>query len=212
MNAAELHKNVPPDWYYRSIRRNLLQCWWHTSRFRQVRRVIEPVDGEILDIGCADGVFTNVILNKSGAKEIVGVDVLKTSISWAKKHWKGNKRMKFIVGDIHKLPFKANKFGAVFALEVLEHVFDPEKALREIKRVMKKGGYGVFLVPSDSKLFLLVWWFFRTFWFAKIWNDTHIQSFNHSGLPQLSKKVGFIVEVDKKFWLGMLHLVKVRKK
>ncbi len=208
--AVELHSKVPPDWYYSSIKRNLLQRWWHKSRFSAVRKTVEPVNGKILDIGSADGMFTNVISEESGASEVVGIDVLAQSVKWANKHWKG-KPMKFMVADAHKLNFPANYFDAIFALEVLEHVYKPDQVLREIKRVLKKGGYAIFLVPSDSKLFLTIWFLVKKFWWAKIWQDTHVQSYKNNSLPKLSKKLGFKIEVDKKFWLGMLHLVKVRK-
>jgi ubiquinone/menaquinone biosynthesis C-methylase UbiE len=119
--------------------------------------------------------------------------------------------MKFKVGNAHKLDFKASTLDAVFALEVLEHVHEPINVLKEIKRVLKKDGYAVFLVPSDNDLFLLVWYLVKKFWWAKIWEDTHLQSYRNGKLTKLSKKAGFKVEKDKKFWLGMLHLIKVRK-
>lgn len=209
--ASELHSHVPPDWYHASIKRNLLQRIWHYSRFYEVRKVIEPTKGKILDIGSADGVFTNIILKKSNAFSIIGIDCLQSSVDWANKHWKRTKKLKFEVGDAHKLSFPSNTFDAVFALEVMEHVFKPEKVFVEMKRVLKKGGYIVILVPSDNKLFLAIWWFVKKFWWARIWEDTHVQSFTGSKLPKAIKKAGFKIEIDKAFWLGMLHLVKARK-
>ena len=120
--------------------------------------------------------------------------------------------MKFYVGDAHKLEFETGRFDAVFCNEVLEHVENPAKALTEMKRIMKKGGYGVFLVPSDSFLFRTVWWFWLHFYpRGWVWRDTHIQTYRNNYLPEICRKVGFKMEVDKKFNLGMLHVVKVRK-
>lgn len=209
-DAAHLHEHVPPDWYYRSIRENLLQRYWHGRRFEEVGKLIERSGGKILDIGSADGCFTKTILDKSGADLVIGIDVLKSSVDWANKHGK-DKRMKFEVGDAHKLKFPGNSFDGVFALEVLEHVADPEDVLKEIKRVLKRGGYAAFLVPSDSALFNFVWAIWTRFR-GKIWDHTHIQSFKNGYLSKLAKRVGFDVEVDKKFILGMLHLIKARKK
>ena len=212
-SAAELHKNVPPDWYFSSMKRNPFQRFWHKSRFREVEKFIEPIPGgKILDIGSADGIFTKVILDKSKAKEIIGIDVLATSVAWAKKHWRRNKEMKFRLGDAHKLDFKPNSFDAVFALEVMEHVFEPQVVFKEIKRVLKKNGYVIILVPSDNFLFKIIWWFVTNFWWARIWQDCHVQSFSakHTLASEL-KKAGFKVEVDDKFLLGMLNLVKARK-
>jgi ubiquinone/menaquinone biosynthesis C-methylase UbiE len=210
--AAELHKNVPANWYDESIKVDLLQRYWHRRRFEEVSAVTEKVKGSVLDLGCNDGTFSKVTLNKTGAKSLTGIDVVKKTIDWANKHWTHNRKMKFLVVDAHKLPFESNTFDAVFALEMLEHVFDPLKVLEEARRVLKKGGFGVFLVPSDSNLFKLVWFLWLRFYpRGKIWRETHIQTYRGNYLPKIVKKAGFKVEADKKFLLGMLHLVKGRK-
>lgn len=210
--AVELHKNTPPNWYYQSLRVDPFQKFWHWRRFTEVAKLVEPTDGTILDIGCADGVFSKVIFSKSKASKYVGIDVIKTSIDWAKRHWRHERRMKFMVGDAHDLKFKSGTFNAVFAMEVLEHVVNPKKVLMEVKRILKKGGYGVFLVPSDSLLFRIIWFIWLHFYpRGWVWRDTHIQTYRNNYLPRVCREAGFKIEVDKKFNLGMLHLVKVRK-
>lgn len=211
--AAELHENVPPDWYFASIKRNIFQRYWHKRRFEKIRDLIDPVPGgKVLDIGSADGVFSKVILDKSKAASLVGIDVLKTSVDWANRHWKKLGKMKFYVGDAHKLKFSSDTFDAIFALEVLEHVFDPLAVFKETKRVLKKGGYAIFLVPADNVLFTIIWWFVTNFWWARIWQDCHVQSFSKKNpLAKVVAKSGLIVERDEKFILGMLNVVKARK-
>ena len=210
--ATLLHEHVPANWYYQSLKVDPLQRYWHRRRFEEISRLIELTGGRILDIGCADGMFSKVILDKSKAKELIGIDVLKTSIAWANKHWGKIGKMKFRVGDAHKLEFPSGSFDAVVALEVLEHVHKPPEALKEIKRVLKKGGYGIFLVPSDDWLFRVVWFLWLHFYpRGWVWRQTHIQTYRNSYLPVICKKAGFKIEVDKKFILGMLHVVKVRK-
>jgi ubiquinone/menaquinone biosynthesis C-methylase UbiE len=209
--GEDLHAHVPANWYFESLKKDPLQKYWHTTRFREIKKVITPAD-LVLDVGCADGVFSSIIFKKSKAKSLIGLDIVKTSVDWAKKHWKSNKKMEFIVGDAHKLPFESNSFDAVFCLEALEHVANPTKVLKEFKRVMKKGGYGVFLVPSDNNLFKIVWWLWLHFYpRGWVWRETHIQTYRDNYLPKASKKAGFELKVDKKFNLGMLHLVKVKK-
>jgi len=210
--AYELHKAVPPNWYYQSLKVDLLQNYWHRRRFNEVRKVILKVEGEVLDIGCADGMFTKEILDKTGAKKVIAMDILKSSVNWAKKHWKNNKRMQFVVGDAHDLKYKNQYFDAVFALEVLEHVENPKRVLREIRRILKIGGYGIFLVPSDNFLFRIVWYLWLHYYpRGWVWRDTHIQTYRNNFLVNVCKDAGFKVEISKKFNLGMLHLVRVRR-
>jgi ubiquinone/menaquinone biosynthesis C-methylase UbiE len=209
--AVHLHENVPPNWYFESLRVDPLQRYWHTRRFDEVKKLIEPAE-KVLDVGCADGMFSKVIFDGTKAEKFIGIDVIKTSVDWAKKHWKKNNKMKFAVGDAHELKYKRDYFDAVFIMEVLEHVEDPVKVLREVKRILKKGGYGIFLVPSDNNMFKIVWWLWLHFYpRGWVWRDTHIQTYRGDFLPVVCKKAGFKVEVSKKFNLGMLSLVKVRK-
>ena len=49
--------------------------------------------------------------------------------------------------DIHSIPFEDNTFDAVLCNHVLEHVADDIKAMREIHRVLKPGGFSVLQVP-----------------------------------------------------------------
>jgi 2-polyprenyl-3-methyl-5-hydroxy-6-metoxy-1,4-benzoquinol methylase len=210
--TADLHEDVPPNWYYESLKVDPLQRYWHKRRFEEIGKLIDPVKGEVLDVGSADGMFSKVILDKSKASKLIGIDVVKSSVDWAKKHWKRNKRMKFMIGDAEDLKFKTNIFDAVFCLEVLEHVYYPKKVLKEFKRVMKKDGYGIFLVPSDNLLFRVIWFLWLHFYpRGWVWKETHIQTYRDNALPKACKEAGFEIEKEKKFLLGMLHAVKVRK-
>lgn len=209
-SAEELHENVPPDWYYRSMKEDYLQRFWHKTRHKEVSKLLEPVKGRILDIGSADGVFSKVILDKTGAKKLIGIDVLKSSVDWANKHWKDDDRLEFRIGDAHKLDFKKNYFDAVVALEVLEHVYNPQKVLEEIRRILKKGGYAILLVPSENFLFKIVWFLWH-FYGRMVWKDTHVQDFRNDSLVSIAKKAGFKIEKNHKFLFGMLQAIKVRK-
>jgi len=52
-----------------------------------------------------------------------------------------------IVGDIHKLPLADSSVEAIICLSVLQHVEEPQKAVKEIYRVLKLGGYFFAYVP-----------------------------------------------------------------
>jgi len=52
-----------------------------------------------------------------------------------------------LVGDIHSLPFKDNSVEAFTCIAVLEHVEEPQKAVKEMYRCLKPGGYCFIYVP-----------------------------------------------------------------
>jgi len=54
-----------------------------------------------------------------------------------------------VKADICDLPFKENEFDIIFCNHVLEHVPDDTKAIQELYRVLKPGGFGVFQIPQD---------------------------------------------------------------
>lgn len=208
--AAELHKDVPPDWYSRSIKKNLLQRFWHTTRFAEIEKIIEPSGGRILDVGSADGTFTKIILERSKAGKVIGIDVLPKSVAWAKRRFARSRKMSFRVADAHNLPYTDKHFDAVFCLETLEHVEDPVKVVKEMYRVLKDDGYMVILVPSENLIFRTLW----PFWVmtrGKVWKGTHLNKFSADKVLKVIESAGFKIVENHKFLWGMLQAAKARK-
>jgi len=102
----------------------------------------------ILDIGCGEGSFLNMLQYKINT--IVGLDVSRVALRYVR----GQK----IQANAEKLPFKNRSFDLITCLEVLEHLKQETfiKAIEEIKRVAKK--YIIISVPNNEPLeyFLVV--------------------------------------------------------
>lgn len=56
-----------------------------------------------------------------------------------------------IKADICELPFEDNSYDVILCNHVLEHIPDDNKAMSELYRVLKKGGWGIFQIPQDLK-------------------------------------------------------------
>lgn len=54
-----------------------------------------------------------------------------------------------VKADICALPFKDNSYDVILCNHVLEHIPDDKTAMKELYRVMKPGGYGIFQIPQD---------------------------------------------------------------
>lgn len=56
-----------------------------------------------------------------------------------------------VKADICNLPFEDNTFDVILCNHVLEHIPDDTKAMSELYRVLKSGGWGIFQIPQDLK-------------------------------------------------------------
>lgn len=88
----------------------------------------------VLDIGCGDG--EDALHISEFAKNVVGLDIQVYN------NWKSikNSKLRFELGVGENLPFKNSSFDALFIKDVLHHVDDIEKTLKEMKRVTTHGG------------------------------------------------------------------------
>jgi len=98
-----------------------------------------PENGQILDLGCGNGRFWEIAKQKN--LKYIGADVSEKMVEIAKDKYLDGTFVK--LDDFVNLPFPAEKFDVVANLAVLHHIPGQEyrlKFLKEIKRVMKKGG------------------------------------------------------------------------
>lgn len=201
-NLLEIHEDVPANHYDEGIKTNLFQKIWHTRRFLEILKIVKPLNGRVLDVGCHGGTFTQKLLDKIGTRKIYGIDISSSAIGLIRKRIPYGK---FEVADAESLPFEDNFFDACFCLEMLEHVDYPIKVLSEIYRVLKVGGYAIILVPTDNKLFKFIW-FFWTLYFP-VWRHAHVQSFKNDELEKTLTELNFKNVNSKTFNLGMLKRV-----
>jgi ubiquinone/menaquinone biosynthesis C-methylase UbiE len=100
----------------------------------------------ILDCGCGDGTLINLIARPG--QQIVGVDVSELALSLAKKKIPSHKMVKLCRSKIEKLPFTENSFDLCYSTYVFEHLNNPQKAIDEMIRVCRPGGYLIFVFPN----------------------------------------------------------------
>lgn len=104
-------------------------------------------NGNLLDIGCANGYFLKTMENKYST---YGVELNKYAAINAKKLLP---KSKIYNNDASNLFFlKSNFFDIITAFDVLEHIQNTEQTLKEIKRVLKSNGLVIITVPNTSSL------------------------------------------------------------
>lgn len=101
--------------------------------------------GPVLDLGCGDGLFLEMLKEKG----ITGQGLEVSEVAVEKARARGLDVQKFDFSD-SKLPLNDNSFEAVVLLDVLEHMYQPEKILKEAHRVTKENL--VLAVPNFNSL------------------------------------------------------------
>jgi len=137
-----------------NIARNLIVEYEQKVRSEMVISMIDPKPEEvILDGGCGNA-RDLIQLAPHGCK-CVGIDFSPNMVEEAKKELatRNIQRVEVEVGDLTSLRFPDETFDKVFASEVLEHVPDYGKAISEMARVLKPGGWAVITTPNRHSLY-----------------------------------------------------------
>jgi SAM-dependent methyltransferase len=96
----------------------------------------------VLEAGCGIGAQTVILAKNSPKARIISVDISEDSLQRAReKVWKeGLTNVTFCRGDIFSLPFGPESFDHIFVCFVLEHLVDPQRALEQLRPLLKDGG------------------------------------------------------------------------
>ncbi|PWN49472.1 UbiE/COQ5 family methyltransferase [Violaceomyces palustris] len=97
-------------------------------------------DFSILDVGCGPGTITSSLASYVPLGSIIGIDTSKAVIDSACSRSPLPANCHFQVGDAYSIPFPDSSFDVVHAHQVLIHLPDPVRALKEMKRVCRPGG------------------------------------------------------------------------
>ncbi len=192
-------ENVPVDYYQNGTKNNFLQRYWHFNKLKKVISFIDFNPKRILDVGCASGWFLSEVLKIHKDAKAYGIDVYEEAIDYGSKLYP---KINFSVSDAHKTKFPDKYFDLVICTEVIEHLEDPKKAIIEMKRILSKDGRIILEVDSGSILFSIVWFLWRKI-NGKVWNDSHLHSFNIEKLENTVNEIGLRVVKKEKFNFGM---------
>ncbi|HEY2201102.1 MAG TPA: class I SAM-dependent methyltransferase, partial [Solirubrobacteraceae bacterium] len=91
----------------------------------------------LLDVGCGEGVLVHQWAQRLGERRVVGIDLEEESIQagWSRRQ---APNLSYHVMHAENLPFAENEFDLATAIEVLEHVPDPEHTLAEMVRCAER--------------------------------------------------------------------------
>jgi len=184
-------------------KKNRLDTFWEYERNHVLPKLFEKSE-YILDLACGDGAVSEFLKNKM-KKEVLSADFSDDALKKAKS--RGLKTVKINVEE--KFDLKSASFDTVFWGDNIEHLFNPEFTLSEIKRVLKKDGRLIFSCPNMG------YWRYRLYYLIngsladsewsgnKPWSWLHIRFFNYKILKEMLEKNGFSIvsirAVSKRF-------------
>ncbi|CAI2377393.1 unnamed protein product [Moneuplotes crassus] len=173
-------------------------------RFRKT--LISYATGKVLETGCGTGI--NSEFYKEDA-EVTAVDWSKNMIQEALGKEYDTKKIKYKIADVENLPYKDESFDTVVDTFSLQSYFDRNKALGEIKRVLKPGG--LFLVLGRGTSYVSLYNEYLQFR-AGLDIESEGSVFNLDFEKLFEEDDDLEVEHIERKNLGMTYIMMVRKK
>lgn len=118
---------------------------------------------KVVDLGCGAGLLTNALAQAGHA--VVGIDLSKNCLEMAQRK-DATKSVTYLQADASSTPLSSSDFDVVCAMDLLEHVQNPQEVIAEAARLLKPGGlffFHTFNRTVLSYLFVIkgVEWFIK---------------------------------------------------
>jgi SAM-dependent methyltransferase len=119
--------------------------WEVLARYASASRQLQ---GRVLEIGCGLGIGAYLMAELNPSIRVLAVDNDPQTVELARILWLDQDRLSFEVAEAEGLTFPASSFEAVLCFEVVEHLRQPERLLKEVNRVLVKEGKIIGSTPN----------------------------------------------------------------
>jgi len=170
--------------------------FWFQSRNRIIKHLFSRFLGantnaEVLEVGCGTGFVLSELLKFKNYK-LYGAELYLEGLKFAKERLPN---VEFVQLDLRKVPFE-NKFDAIGAFDVLEHIEEDEFVMKNIYKALKPNGYFFISVPQHK-------------WLWSTQDDTSFHKRRYSKNEMFKKLIssGFKVKYFTSFVFTLLPLM-----
>ena len=120
---------------------------WIREHIARYRFAAEMLRGRVLDAGSGTGYGSLMLAAQPGVTEVVGVDADARAVAWSQRYYRDG-RIRYMCEDLlsgrlHGL----GRFDGIACLEVLEHLPEPERLLRQLDYCLAPGGWLLVSTP-----------------------------------------------------------------
>lgn len=185
-------KTPLPTNFVKHTSKNPIQKFLINNFYTTLTDLAKPLSpNTILDAGCGEGFTMNRLTKEKIGEKIEGVEYSKDALTLGKKLFPS---LTFKEGSAYDLPYEDNSFDLVILTEVLEHLNEPEKALKEALRVSKKN----ILVSVPNEPFFMLGNFLRGKNISRLGNDPgHINHWTIISFQKFLKNNGLEIKKQK---------------
>ncbi len=182
------------DGWVDSLDKKGLRSYYLRRGQRDVISLLNIKEGmNILDIGCgtgwALGQAADLIDNRG---LFYGVDLSAKMIERAKENFKAKENFHFVKANAESIPLNDNLFDIIICTNSFHHYFNPEKALKEMYRLLKTGGKVYILDPTAD-----IWIVKIIDKLAILLGHGHVKFYSTKEFQELMVRAGFMYEGHK---------------
>ncbi|MBO3128906.1 class I SAM-dependent methyltransferase [Dermatophilus congolensis] len=161
--------------------------WWYRERRHILKKLLEGrTPGRALDVGAAGGGNTRVLRDMGW--QVSPLEYGPEGAEVAKE-----RGLAVMRADAMQLPLPDASLDLVTAFDVLEHLEEDDRCVKEVARVLKPGGAFLVAVPADPKL-----------WSSHDVAVSHLRRYTRETLTQVLDQPGFRLEWMKS-WMVLLR-------
>lgn len=176
--------------------------FWFRARTLVISTLVRQITADlppgyrVLEVGCGTGNILRALEQACPAGSVTGMDLHREGLSYARRR----SSCRLLQADIHRPPF-TGAFDVIGAFDVLEHLPDDARVLRDLEAMLKPGGALLVTVPAHPSL----WSYFDEY-------SHHCRRYTRADLRYKLRNSGYQIEYLTEYMAAIFPLMYVARK